>query len=180
MPFMTDRLKIDLDEQQELEIRPARADDLPFLREMLFEAAAVSESVHALGKEQALLLPGVRKYLEGWGRAGDQAVVATDRGGRPIGAAWARCFSAEGAGFGFVAHDIPELSVAVVPEMRGQGIGGALIKELMKSVRAAGHHALSLSVDRQNRAVALYQRLGFQDAGLSGPEESSVTMLVML
>ncbi|HVG35783.1 MAG TPA: GNAT family N-acetyltransferase [Pyrinomonadaceae bacterium] len=147
---------------------------------MLFEAAAVAESVHALGKEQALLLPEVRKYLDGWGRAGDQAAVATDRGGRRIGAAWARCFSAEREGFGFVAPEVPELSVAVVADMRGQGVGGALIKELMGRVRAAGYKSMSLSVDRQNRAVALYQRLGFQDAGISSPEESSVTMLVML
>jgi GNAT superfamily N-acetyltransferase len=165
---------------QEIDIRLACADDLLFLWEMLFEAAAVSESVRALGKEQALLLPEVCKYLEGWGRAGDQAVVATERGGQRVGAAWARCFSAEGAGFGFVAPEVPELSVAVTPGMRGQGIGGALIKELMRRVRAAGYSRLSLSVDRLNPAVALYQRLGFQDAGISRPEESSVTMLVVL
>jgi GNAT superfamily N-acetyltransferase len=165
---------------QEIEIRPARADDLPFLWEMLFEAAAVAESVRALGKEQALLLPEVRKYLEGWGRAGDQAVVATEHGGQRVGAASARCSSAEGAGFGFVAPEVPELSVAVIPDMRGQGVGGALIKELVIRVRAAGYKAMSLSVDRQNPARSLYQRLGFQDAGLSGPEESSVTMLVRL
>jgi len=171
---------MDSDKQREFEIRPARADDLPFLWEMLFEAAAVAESVRTLGKEQALLLPEVRKYLEGWGRAGDQAVVATEHSGQRIGAAWARCFSAEGAGFGFVAPEVPELSVAVVPDMRGQGVGGALIRELMRHVRAAGYKAMSLSVDRQNRAVALYQRLGFQDAGISSAEESSVTMLVVL
>lgn len=177
---MIDRLKIDSAKQQEFEIRPACAADLPFLWEMLFEAAAVSESVRALGKEQALLLPEVRKYLEGWGRAGDQAVVAFARGGQRVGAAWARCFSAQRAGFGFVAPEIPELSVAVIRDMRGQGVGGALIKELMRRARAAGCRALSLSVDRQNRAVALYQSLGFQDAGISGPDESSVTMLAVL
>jgi len=165
---------------QEIKIKLARADDLPFLWEMLFEAAAVSESVRALGKEQALVLPEVRKYLEGWGRAGDQAVVAFARGGQRVGAAWARCFSAAGPGFGFVAPEVPELSVAVVASMRGQGIGGALIKELMMRVRTAGYKTISLSVDRQNRALALYQRLGFQDARLSGPQESSVTMLAVL
>ena len=165
---------------QEIEIRLARADDLPFLWEMLFEAAAVSETVRALGKEQALLLPEVRKYLEGWGRAGDEAVIAFARGGQRVGAAWARCFSAERRGFGFVAPEVPELSVAVIQGMRGQGVGGALIKELMRRVRAAGYKAISLSVDRQNRAVTLYHRLGFQDAGISRPEESSVTMLAVL
>lgn len=177
---MIDLPQTDSNKQREFEIRPAHADDLPFLWEMLFEAAAVSESVRALGKEQAFLLPAVRKYLDGWGRAGDQGVVALARGGERVGAVWSRCFSREAAGFGFVAPEVPELSVAVIEGMRGQGVGEALIQELMKRASAAGYKAMSLSVDRRNRALALYQRLGFQDAGLSGPEERSLTMLAVL
>jgi ribosomal protein S18 acetylase RimI-like enzyme len=140
----------------------------------------MSQSIRALGKERALLLPELRKYLEGWGRAGDEAVVAFNRDEQAIGAAWARLFSARQPGYGFVAPEVPELSVAVVPSMRGQGVGTALLKELMKRARAAGYKALSLSVDRANPALALYQRIGFQDAGLSGPEDNSLTMLAAL
>src|SRR4051794_18512135 len=127
MSLILDLLKKDSGKEQEFEVRAACTDDLPFLWEMLFEAAAVSASVRALGKEQALLLPALRKYLEGWGRAGDQAVVAFNRDEHRIGAAWARLFSAEEAGYGFVAPEVPELSVAVVSSMRGQGVGSALL-----------------------------------------------------
>jgi hypothetical protein len=39
---------------------------------------------------------------------------------------------------------------------------------------------VSLSVDRQNPAVQLYERKGFRDAGISGPEETSITMITDL
>lgn len=133
-----------------------------------------------MGKEAALALPAHRKYLEAWGRAGDHAVVALDRATRPLGAAWYRCFPEDAAGYGFVATNIPELSVAVVADMRGKGVGGALIARLMLRARAEGFGALSLSVDRSNPALSLYERLGFHDAGISEPGESSVIMLAVL
>lgn len=166
--------------EQDIQIRDARADDLPFLWEMLYEAAAVNPGVRAMGKERALALPAHRKYLEGWGRAGDQGVVAVDLAGRPLGAAWYRLFSEDAKGYGFVAAEIPELSVAVASGLRGKGIGATLIANLMERARAQGYRALSLSVDRSNPALSLYQRLGFKDARISEPSESSVVMLAML
>ena len=169
-----------MDVRQQIEIRDARADDLPFLWEMLYEAAAVNPGVRAMGKERALALPAHRKYLEAWGRTGDQALVAVDLAARRIGAAWYRCFSEEEAGYGFVAPGIPELSVAVTPDMRGKGVGRALVENLLERARAQGYRAVSLSVDRSNPAHSLYQKLGFDDALISEPSDSSVIMLAML
>lgn len=133
-----------------------------------------------MGKQTALALPALCKYLEAWGRAGDQAVVAVDLTARRIGAAWYRLFSEDAAGYGFVASDVPELSVAVVSDMRGEGVGGELVANLLERARAQGYRAMSLSVDRLNPAISLYQRLGFRDALISRTGESSVTMLAML
>lgn len=180
LPLKLNQLKLTLGIKRKIEIRVARAGDLPFLWEMLYEAAAVNPGVRAMGKERALALPALRKYLEGWGRAGDQAIIAVDPAAQPVGAAWYRFFSEDAAGYGFVASDIPELSVAVVSDMRGKGVGGALIANLLERARAQGYRAMSLSVDRSNPALSLYQRLGFRDASISGPSESSVTMLAIL
>lgn len=147
---------------------------------MLFEAAAVNPGVLAMGKDKALALPAFGKYLDEWGRAGDQAVIAVDLATRPVGAAWYRSFSEDAKGYGFVASDIPELAVAVVSDMRGKGIGSALIVNLMERARAQGYRALSLSVDRSNPALFLYRRVGFRDALVTDSSESSVVMLAML
>jgi ribosomal protein S18 acetylase RimI-like enzyme len=161
-------------------IRQAGPQDLPFMWDMLYEAAAASPAIRAMGKEAALALPPVRRYLEGWGARGDAGVVAVDRHGNRLGAAWYRLFPQEMPGYGFVSADVPELSIGVVAEARGRGVGGALLEALKELARNQGFKALSLSVDRLNPAVRLYRRHGFTDAGVSLPQDSSVTMVVIL
>jgi GNAT superfamily N-acetyltransferase len=157
--------------------RPVQADDLPFLRDMGWEATAVDAGMRAMGKEAALAQPSVRKYLEGWGRPGDAGVVAVDSSGRRLGAAWYRLFPAGAPGYGFIAPDVPELSIGVAEDARGRGVGGALLDALLQTAREQGFRRVSLSVDRRNPALQLYERKGFRDAGISGPAETSVTMI---
>jgi ribosomal protein S18 acetylase RimI-like enzyme len=47
------------------------------------------------------------------------------------------------------------------PEVQGQGVGSALVKQLQASARVAGV-SLTLSVLQVNPAVRLYERLGFR------------------
>ena len=162
------------------DIRLIQPDDEPFLWDMAWEATAVDAGMRALGREAAFTIPHVRHYLEGWGRPGDAGVVAVAGSGERLGAAWYRLFPAEDPGWGFVAADIPELSIGVAMNARGRGAGGALLDALLMLAREAGYRALSLSVDRQNPARRLYERKGFRNAGISSPAESSVTMIAHL
>jgi GNAT superfamily N-acetyltransferase len=161
-------------------IRAATPDDEPFLWDMGWEATAVDEGMRALGRDLAFSRPEVRKYLAGWGRPGDAGVVAVNHAGNRLGAAWYRLFPADDPGYGFVAADVPELSIGVIVAARGQGVGGALLDALLVLARGKGWRALSLSVDRQNPARRLYERKGFHDAGVSLPADSSVTLIAML
>jgi len=119
-------------------IQPARPHDLAFLWDMLWEAAAVDAGVRAGGKEAALALPEIRRYLDGWGRPGDAGVVARDGTGLPVGAAWLRLFPAEAPGYGFVAPDVPEVAIGVAAASRGRGAGGALLDALLEEARGPG------------------------------------------
>ena len=161
-------------------IRPAQPDDVPFLWDMGWEATAVDPGMRALGREAAFADPHVRRYLDDWGRAGDAAVVAVAADGQRLGAAWYRLFTADDPGWGFVAPDVPEISIGVVAAARGKGVGSALLDALLALARQQGHRAISLSVDRQNPARRLYERKGFRDAGVSEPTDSSVTMTAHL
>lgn len=158
-------------------IRTVQIQDVSFLWDMMYEAAAVSEGMRALGKEKALSLPVNRKYVEGWGRAGDAGVIAIDQTGQPLGVAWYRLYPEKAPGYGFVASTIPELTIGVRDDARGQGIGRALLQALIALAQSQGYTALSLSVDRNNPALHLYERCGFRDAGISAREDTSVTMI---
>jgi GNAT superfamily N-acetyltransferase len=134
----------------------------------------------ARGRDTVMALPQVRRYFVGLGRPGDAGVVAVTADGARLGVAWYRLFPAEEPGWGFIAVDVPELAMGVVPEARGRGLGGALLDALLALAREQRHRALSLAVDRQNPARRLYERKGFRDAGISDPTDSDVTMVADL
>jgi len=152
-------------------IRPAGPQDVPFLRDMLRHAYywrvdQVSESGE----------PPVQRYVERWGRPGDTALIAI-HDFQPVGAAWYRLFKDDNAGYGFIDEETPELSIAVVPSRRGSGLGSELLEALVAQARADGYEALSLSVEKDNPAVGLYERYGFVPVR---EEDGAVTMKVDL
>lgn len=65
------------------------------------------------------------------------------------------------------AHDrAPLLAFAVTaPERQGQGLGGWLIENAVRSLDALGITELHLAVAPMNRALRLYERLGFAEVG---------------
>lgn len=143
--------------------------DEPFLWEMLYQSIHVREG-HGPPPSSVLDEPDIAHYLSGFGREGDDAQLAFDDSGRPIGAAWCRRMTTADPGYGFVAADIPELGTAVIDGWRGRGVGTVLIELLV-----ARHPIISLSVDNDNdRAKVLYTRLGFESVGVEG---TATTML---
>ena len=104
------------------------------------------------------------RYTESWGRPGDLALIAME-GGHPIGAAWLRRFTSASPGYGFVDAETPELTIAVVPSRRRHGVGQELLDALLEQARAAGHRAVSLSVEHGSPAVGFYERNGFAEVG---------------
>lgn len=144
-----------------LELRPATADDLPLLRAMLVEAAFWRSNETPPAVDRALEDPLLERYIDAWPRDGDFGVVAAEDAAL-VGAAWGRLFIAEEPGYGFVDETVPEITVAVRPGYRGQGTGTALLRELLRQARDRGIGRVSLSVERDNPSVSLYERLGFE------------------
>ncbi len=96
-------------------------------------------------------------------------MIETDTGfiaetdGRAVGAAWPRLFeSATAGGYGFINSDTPELCLVVYEKHRNRGVGTILMNTLLADLKPKGYEHLSLSVDKQNRAVGFYKKLGFE------------------
>src|SRR3712207_6314607 len=136
-------------------IRPAGAEDASFLTEMLIEAVNWRPGRH-LNRQQILSSPNLAHYVTEWPREEDHGVIA-ETSAIPIGAAWLRLMPAHDPGYGFVAPDVPELSIAVLAPWRGHGVGRALLRALVVQARALGTARISLSVERANPAKALYE-----------------------
>jgi ribosomal protein S18 acetylase RimI-like enzyme len=139
-------------------LRPLTADDAAFLREALYQAIFVLPG-EAPPPRSLIDQPELAQYMSGFGgQVGDVGVVALVEA-TPIGAAWARLIR----GYGYVDDQTPELSIAVLPGYRGQGVGEQLLYALFDSLRPS-YNQVSLSVQTANPAHRLYQRLGFQIA----------------
>lgn len=153
------------------DFRPLIPEDQDFLFAMLFEAIFVPPGAPALDMS-ILELPEIRKYVSSWGkRQGDRGIVLILEG-KPAGAIWLRFFRKEEQGYGYVADDIPELSMALLPEFRGRGYGTELLRKLLEDL-PADIHGVSLSVDPANSAIHLYKKFGFKKCGVWG---TSITM----
>jgi GNAT superfamily N-acetyltransferase len=104
-------------------------------------------------EETQSLLPG----------SGDVAIVAAAAGDTKLGAVWTLHHEPPLL-IDSCAVALPELTIAVSPEMRGYGVGGALLDELV--ARCSGkYRALSLNVHKRNPAKRLYERKGFTVIG---------------
>ncbi len=145
-----------------IEVRDLRGDELDFLREMLVAALAWRPGVELPPVELVLAHPQVVVFHEGWGRAGDTALVA-ENGGKRVGLVWLRFFTEEAHGEGFVDETTPELAIAVVEGHRGQGVGTRLMETIHERARQDGVARISLSVEAENPAKRLYERLGYVD-----------------
>lgn len=140
--------------------------DAATLREMVYYAIHVPPNA-PMPSRAIVDHPDIIKYIEHWGRPGDLGYTLSNYK-TPLGAAWLRLFSATNPGYGFIAPHIPELTIALRPTYRGQGLGTRLLTHLLRAARPH-YPAVSLSVSRNNPAVRLYQRLGFTTVGSTGP-----------
>lgn len=64
--------------------------------------------------------------------------------------------------------EIRLVDISFLPEVRGRGLGTALLRDLCAEAEAAGK-PLTIHVEKYNPAMRLYQRLGFTRIDETGP-----------
>jgi GNAT superfamily N-acetyltransferase len=138
-----------------MQLRLATPEDDAFIVEMARHASVIedwplpdveSEDVHSL-------LPAT----------GAVSIVAAKAGCRRVGAVWT-LHNEPPLRVSPAGVPLPELCIAVVPDMRGRGVGGALLDALFVHC-AETQTALCLNVHVRNPARKLYQRKGFEEIG---------------
>lgn len=153
-----------------IEIRALTKEDEPFLWEMLYQAIYVPDG-QAPPPYEIIYQRPLSCYVQNWGRQGDCGFLAQVEG-KPVGALWLRLAQEDCRGYGYVDSNTPELSMALLPDYRGKGIGTQLFERLFSS--PCIHYRVSLSVSDKNPARRLYERVGFKTIGQNG---DSLTMI---
>lgn len=146
-------------------IREMKKEEYCLLDDFLYEAIYIPEGMEPPDRS-VINCPELQEYIAEFGkRQHDKALVAEVQG-NVVGAVWVRVMN----DYGHIDTDTPSLAVSVYREYRGQGIGTSLLNKLLAEEKAAGYSRISLSVQKDNYAVRMYQKAGFTVVDES-PEE---------
>ncbi|MCR5707263.1 MAG: GNAT family N-acetyltransferase [Ruminococcus sp.] len=140
----------------EYRIRLLRKDEFGELDNFLYEAIFVPEGVSPPTRE-ILFQPELQVYVRDFGTRRGDVAFAAESGGKVVGAAWSRIMN----DYGHINDDTPSLAISLYKEYRGIGIGTELMRALLGELKSVGFGQVSLSVQKANRAVRLYRKIGF-------------------
>ena len=157
-------------------IRPLRSDERHLLEDFLYEAIYVPESCEGTVPRSVIYDdPKCRAAFEGFGDLPDDRALVAEVDGRVVGACWVRTTDE----YGHIDDETPSFSISLYAQHRGRGIGGAMMQQMLDELREAGYARASLSVQKENPALRLYERLGFQIIG-DGEDETEWMMVIDL
>lgn len=148
-----------------LEIRRMQPGEYGCLEEFLYQAIYLPPGVVPPPRD-VVHLPELRVYTDGFGtKKGDYCLVAQAEGWL-LGAVWSRIMR----DYGHIDDTTPSLALSVLSAYRGQGIGTRLLHALLSLLQGEGYGRVSLSVQKENPALHLYQRAGFEIWGQTDTE----------
>ena len=146
-------------------IRKLDISEASLLKEFTYLAIYVPQGVK-MPPKSIVELPELSVYYHDFGtRTGDICLVA-ESDNKIVGAVWTRIVN----DFAHIDDDTPSLAIAVAKECRGKGIGTRLLNEMFAVLKDAGFLSVSLSVQKENFAVNMYHRVGFEVVKDNGGE----------
>lgn len=138
-------------------IRNIQPQEIPVLDDFLYEAIFIPQGVvpppRSIIEQEDLQL-----YVRGFGESPHDHCLVAECDGKIVGAVWVRVMD----DYGHVDDQTPSLAISLYPDYRGQGIGTQLLRQMMELLRQKGYAQVSLSVQKENYALRMYQKAGFE------------------
>jgi ribosomal protein S18 acetylase RimI-like enzyme len=145
----------------EIIIREIKKNEIDKLEDMLYEAVYHPDKNNPIHRD-VIKIPQVYAYIDEFGKSNDDFCFVADLNGRIIGAVWVRIISGKIKGYGNVDNKTPEFAISLFEEYRNQGIGVKMMNKMINYLQKSGYEQTSLSVKKENYAVKLYKKVGFE------------------
>ena len=145
----------------EIVIREIRDCEIAKLEDMLYEAIYQPNKQNLIPRS-VLNVPEVYAYIKDFGKSKDDYCLVAESDEKIVGAVWVRILSGEPRGYGYVDNETPEFAISLFEEFRNKGIGTKLMNKMIDYLKEKGYKQTSLSVQKENYAVNLYKKLGFE------------------
>ena len=137
-------------------IREIKDSEYPVLSDFLYEAIFYSKG-NKKPPKSIVEQPELQVYIADFGKANDWCLVAELKE-KIVGAVWVRIMN----DYGHIDDETPSLAISLYEEYRHLGLGTALMKEMLQFLKDKGYRQISLSVQKANYAVNMYQKVGFE------------------
>ena len=141
----------------DFKIRFISEEEVGVLDDFLYEAIYVPEGESAPPRS-IINQPELQVYISDFGKEKDDIGMVAEADGQIIGAVWVRVMN----DYGHIDNNTPSFAISVYKDYRGLGTGTDLMKEMLCVLKARGYKQASLSVQKANYAVRMYQKVGFQ------------------
>ena len=138
------------------QIREIRENEYPILADFLYEAIFIPKGTRKPPKS-IIEQPELQVYIADFGKEDDWCFIAEVKG-KIIGAVWVRIMD----DYGHIDADIPSFAISIYEEYRNLGIGTTLMRTMLQFLKEKGYKQTSLSVQKENYAVGMYRKAGFE------------------
>lgn len=138
-------------------IREMKESEYPLLEDFLYEAIFVPEGADAPPRS-ILEIPELQASISDFGKQKHDKVLVVEINNKIVGAVWARIMN----DYGHIDDKTPSLDISLYKEYRGMGIGTEMMRRMLSFLKDCGYEQTSLSVQKANYAVKMYQKAGFE------------------
>lgn len=142
---------------ENINIREVRKDEYELLDDFLYEAIFISKGEEKPPRE-IIKNEELQIYIKNFGLFKDDNCLVAEVDGKVVGACWTRIMN----DYGHIDNETPSFAISLYEEYRGMRIGTKLMKEMLKLLKEKGYSKASLSVQKKNYAVKMYENVGFK------------------
>ena len=146
-------------------IRKLDISEASLLKEFTSLAIYVPQGVK-MPPKSIVELPELKIYYQDFGRKNGDISLVAETDNKIVGAVWTRIVN----DFAHIDDNTPSLAIAVAKESRGKGIGTRLLNQMLTDLKDSRFLSVSLSVQKDNFAVKMYERAGFKVVKDNGEE----------
>lgn len=139
-------------------IRPIKQEEYGLLEDFLYHAIFIPDWHKEPVPKSIIYEPELWRTIENFGKYKDDFCLVAEVDNKVIGAVWVRTSEQ----YGHIDNNTPCFSISLYPQYRNQGIGSELMRKMLKSLKDKGYKRVSLSVQKENYAVNMYKKLGFE------------------
>lgn len=153
-------------------IHEMKTNEYTLLNDFLYEAIFLAEGVEAPPRD-IINKPELQIYVEDFGSKKDDIAYLATVDGKPAGAVWVRDMK----DYGHVEDGVPSFAISLYKEYRNYGIGTNMMMRMLGELKNRGYEKASLSVQKENYALKMYLRSGFE---IIGENEEEYIMICKL